>query len=66
MRGGSDPNFRGFMIQGRVVADDSRTGMFASSGTNYQERCSNVSQCILWVQDKSVVLFIPTDRCYTY
>ncbi|XP_065906599.1 putative defense protein 3 isoform X2 [Dysidea avara] len=43
MRGGSDPNFRGFMIQGRVVADDSRTGMFASSGTNYQERCSNTA-----------------------
>ena len=65
MRGGSDPNFRGFMIQGRVVADDSSTGIFAASGTNYRGECSNVSPCVC-VQDNSVVLFIPIDCCYTY
>ena len=36
-------NFRGFMIQGRVRADDSPTGTFGS-GNNYQPQCSgNVS-----------------------
>ena len=32
-------NFRGFMIQGRVCADDSPAGTFGS-GTNYQPQCS--------------------------
>ena len=36
-------NFRGFMIQGRVRADDSPAGTFGSAG-NYQPQCSgNVS-----------------------
>ena len=36
-------NFRGFMIQGRVRADDSPAGTFGSA-SNYQPRCSgNVS-----------------------
>jgi len=33
--------FKGFMIQGRVVADDSPTGTFAVSGVNYQAQCEN-------------------------
>ena len=32
-------NYRGFMIQGRVRADDSPAGTFGS-GTNYQPQCS--------------------------
>ena len=36
-------NFKGFMIQGRVCADDSPLGTFGS-GTKYQPQCSgNVS-----------------------
>jgi len=44
LRGGStNQDFKGFMIQGRVRADDSPAGTFGS-GTNYQSRCSgNVS-----------------------
>ncbi|XP_065907202.1 putative defense protein [Dysidea avara] len=42
MRGGpNDSNFRGFMIQGRLVADDSPTGTFADFGTNFQSQCNN-------------------------
>jgi len=33
---GGEFEFKGFMIQGRVVADDSTTGTFAVSGVNYQ------------------------------
>ena len=40
LRGGSNPDFRGFMIQARTVADDSPVGSFdATDATNYQERC---------------------------
>ena len=39
----ANQNFRGFMIQGRVHADDSPAGTFGSAG-NYQPQCSaNVS-----------------------
>ena len=39
----ANQNFRGFMIQGRVRADESPAGTFGS-GTNYQPQCSgNVS-----------------------
>ena len=40
----SHPNFRGFLIQGRVRADDSSAGSFGS-GTNYKSQCGNVSLC---------------------
>jgi len=41
----NNTDFRGFMIQGRVVADNSHTGTFAVSGINYQAQCdSNVRQ----------------------
>ena len=40
----ADRNFRGFMIQGRVRADDSPAGTFVRSANNYQPQCSgNVS-----------------------
>jgi len=39
--GENNTDFRGFMIQGRVLADDSCTGTFAVSGTNYQTQCDN-------------------------
>ena len=47
MRGGpSDGNFKGFMIQGRVEANDSPTGTFAKFGTNFKSQCSgNVRLC---------------------
>ena len=39
----ANQNFRGFMIQGRVRADDSPAGTFGS-GDNYKPQCSgNVS-----------------------
>jgi len=46
LRGGTDPNFRGFMIQARRVADNSPVGFFdATDGVNYQEVCdSDVSE----------------------
>ena len=34
------PNFRGFMIEGRMMADDSPTGSFVS-GTNSQPVCTS-------------------------
>ena len=43
MQGGTNnPDFRGFLIQARLAADDSRVGTFAASGTNYQSACNNV------------------------
>jgi len=33
--------FRGFMIQGRAIADFSPVGTFAESGTDYQAVCEN-------------------------
>ena len=43
-------NFKGFMIQGRVCADDSPAGTFGS-GTKYQPQCSgNVSYNICSIQ----------------
>ncbi|XP_065906698.1 uncharacterized protein [Dysidea avara] len=39
--GERNTDFRGFMIQGRIVADDSPTGTFTLSGTNYQAQCRN-------------------------
>jgi len=39
----SNNDFRGFMIQGRMVADGTTpVGTFATSGTNYQSQCTNV------------------------
>jgi len=40
--GATNTDFRGFLIQARLAADDSRVGTFAASGTNYQSACSNV------------------------
>ena len=41
MSGGeNNTDFKGFMIQGRILADDSPTGTFGS-GTNYQPQCDN-------------------------
>ena len=50
LRGGStNVDFRGFMIQGRVMADDAlRTGTFFvdANNTYYQTQCDNyVSMC---------------------
>ena len=43
MQGGAtNPDFRGFLILARRVADDSRVGTFAASGTNYRSECDNV------------------------
>jgi len=58
MRGESDPTFRGFMIQGRVVADDSRTGTFPPSGTNYRAECDNNVSLYLYGADGRFTLFI--------
>ena len=42
MRGGpNDGNFKGFMIQGRVEADNYPTGTFAKFGTNFKSQCSD-------------------------
>jgi len=66
MHGGSDPNFLGFMIQGRVVADDSRTGIFAS-GTNLNLRCDSVSPYMQQCMQIKVVfcLFLQTAATHT-
>jgi len=43
--GENNTDFKGFMIQGRVLADDSHTGTFAVSGANYKTQCDdNVRQ----------------------
>ena len=34
-------SFRGFMIQARVVADDSPAGYFIDNSTEYQPQCDN-------------------------
>ena len=40
--GGTDNgDFRGFMIQGRVVADDSRAGQFTGEPGVSQPQCTN-------------------------
>ena len=40
LRGGrGNPDFKGFMIQGRVVADDSRTGQFTEEAGESQPQC---------------------------
>ena len=50
----TDMDFRGFMIQGRVRADDSPAGTF-SNGTNYQYACDgNVSFCL-----RSIYIILP-------
>ena len=40
----SNPNFRGFLIQGRKQADESAVGSFGS-GTGYQSRCAGDVSC---------------------
>jgi len=42
--GQNNTNFKGFMIQGRVVADDSPVGTFIASEPIYQLQCTNVRQ----------------------
>ena len=40
----SNPNFRGFLIQGRIAADGTTTaGTFVDNGNNQRTACSNVS-----------------------
>ena len=39
--GTNDPNFRGFMIQGRVVAGDSPTGEFTGESDVSQPQCDD-------------------------
>ena len=34
-------NFKGFMIQARVVADDTPVGHFTNNSLNYQPQCSD-------------------------
>jgi len=49
--GENNTDFKGFMIQGRVLADDSHTGAFGT-GTYYQPQCdTNVSEfyCITYL-----------------
>jgi len=40
IRGASDPNFRGFLIQARTCADDTPVGTF-NSGDIYQQLCTS-------------------------
>ena len=41
IRGASDPNFRGFLIQARTCADDTPVGTFISPGDGYQQVCTS-------------------------
>ena len=44
LSGGTDnPDFRGFMIQGRVVADDSPTGQFSEASVSQPQCVDDVS-----------------------
>ena len=65
LRGGSvDPNFRGFMIQGRVRADDSPAGTFFRSANNNQPQCSgNVSFISIYC---IVLTVLCVDCCHSY
>ena len=67
MVGGED-RFKGFMIQGRIVADDSPTGTFAVSGVNYQAQCENNVRHFYsyYSTDDDVVMCLYTDSCYTH
>ena len=50
LRGGTtNTNFRGFMIQGRVMADDSPAGTFDDdeSAPDYQIRCNQAVSLLL-------------------
>jgi len=41
MKGTSDPNFRGFLIQARTCADDTPVGNFSDPGDiSYQQVCN--------------------------
>ena len=52
LSGGTDnPDFRGFMIQGRVVADDSRAGEFTGETGVSQPQCADDVSCILWLSN---------------
>ena len=66
--GGVENNFKGFMIQGRAVADDSPTGTFAVSGVNYQAQCgNNVRHIYTYYSTRdAVVMCLYTDSCYTH
>ena len=39
--GTGNPDFRGFMIQGRVIADDSPTGQFTGEAGVSQPQCAD-------------------------
>ena len=39
--GTGNPDFKGFMIQGRVVADDSRTGRFTGEAGVSRPQCAD-------------------------
>ena len=46
--GGTDnPDFRGFMIQGRVLADDSPTGQFTGEAGVSQPQCADDVRILL-------------------
>jgi len=40
IRGASDPNFRGFLIQARTCADDTPVGIFIVPNSEYQGVCT--------------------------
>ena len=44
--GTNNPNFRGFMIQGRVVAGDSPTGEFTGESSVSQPQCDDDVSCM--------------------
>lgn len=46
MKGASDPNFRGFLIQARTCADDTPVGNFSDPGDrSYQQVCNGNVCC---------------------
>ena len=65
---GGEFDFKGFMIQGRVVADNSPTGKFAVSGVNYQARCGNNVRDFYtyYSTDDDVAMCLYSDSCYTH
>ena len=36
----TEPNFRGFLIQGRVMADETATGIFTDNGADQRVTCT--------------------------
>ena len=39
----TNADFRGFLVQGRIMADDTSTGTFTDNGDDHQVVCTEVS-----------------------